>query len=86
MRSLPFILPVSLVARAGVSAGKTVQGFTYADKGDDGQGKLQADFESQFSIAKRLLGTNSAFSSARIYTTIVSYLPFLGLNWNYTIG
>ncbi|KAE9377246.1 glycoside hydrolase family 17 protein [Stipitochalara longipes BDJ] len=69
MRSLLFIL-ISLVARAGVSNATTVQGFTYAGDGDDGQGKIESDFQNQFTIAKALAGTSNAFTSARIYTNI----------------
>jgi len=73
MRPLIFIF-ISLVARASVSVATAVQGFTYAGNGDNGQGKVETDFQTQFTIAKALPGTNNAFTSARIYTNIVSYV------------
>lgn len=72
MRLLTFIL-ISLAACVGGATTTPIQGFAYGSTNDDGSNKLQADFESEFSIAKALAGTNGAFSSARLYTTIVCY-------------
>jgi glucan endo-1,3-beta-D-glucosidase len=74
MRVLTFIL-TSLAACVGGATTTSIQRFAYGSTNDDGSNKLQADFESEFSIAKALVGTNGAFSGARLYTTIVCF-PF----------
>jgi glucan endo-1,3-beta-D-glucosidase len=49
----------------------TCQGFNYgATKADGYVPREQADFQSLFSTAKNLVGTNGGFTSARLYTTI----------------
>jgi glucan endo-1,3-beta-D-glucosidase len=53
----------------------TAQGFNYGSTKADGYvPREQADFQSLFSTAKNLVGTNGGFTSARLYTTIVCYL------------
>ena len=47
------------------------QGFNYGNKKSDESSKFQADFEAEFKVAKNLVGT-SGFTSARLYTMIVS--------------
>lgn len=47
------------------------QGFNYGNTKSDGSAKSQADFQAEFSTAKNLEGT-SGFTSARLYTMIVS--------------
>lgn len=47
------------------------KGFNYGAAKSDGSVKSQSDFESEFSTAKNLVGT-SGFTSARLYTMIVS--------------
>lgn len=60
-----------LLALAG-SASAVYQGFNYgATKSDGYTVRAQSDFESLFSTAKNLVGT-SGFTSARLYTMIVS--------------
>lgn len=49
------------------------KGFNYGATKSDGSVKSQSDFESEFSTAKNLVGT-SGFTSARLYTMIVSDL------------
>jgi glucan endo-1,3-beta-D-glucosidase len=46
------------------------QGFNYGALKVDGSLKTQADFETEFATAKNLVGTNNAFTSARLYTMI----------------
>lgn len=52
---------------AAVSAG-SIQGFNYGATHTDGSPMTQSDFESRFEAAKKLAGTNGAFTSARLYT------------------
>lgn len=47
------------------------QGFNYASTNPDGSSRTQSDFQAQFQTAKNLKGT-SGFTSARLYTMIVS--------------
>lgn len=49
------------------------QGFNYAANFQDGTAKQQSDFKTEFTNAKSLAGTDGAFTSARIYTMIVSH-------------
>jgi len=53
------------------SASAVFQGFNYGATKSDGSFNFQSDFEALFKNAKELAGTNSAFTSARLYTTIV---------------
>ncbi len=53
----------------------TFQGFNYGSSFTTGAAKAQSDFEAEFKTAQGLAGTNGAFTSARLYTTIVS-TPF----------
>jgi len=46
------------------------QGFNYGSTFTDGSAKTQADFEAEFKSAKNLVGTDGAFTSARLYTMI----------------
>lgn len=48
------------------------QGFVYAATDGNGKAKTEADYRSDFAAAKRLANTKSAFSSARIFTVVVS--------------
>lgn len=47
------------------------QGFNSGAAFTDGSVKQQADFEKEFTTAKGLAGTNGAFTSVRLFTTIV---------------
>ena len=51
------------------------QGFNYGSVLPGG-GSGVSDFEAAFKTAQGLAGTNGAFSSARLYTTIVSYISW----------
>lgn len=53
----------------------TPQGFNYASTFTSGAVKQQSDFQSEFTNAKGLAGTNGGFTSARLYTMIVSLPP-----------
>ena len=63
----------SLIAvAASLSAVSAVyQGFNYGATKSDGSFMFQADYEAKFKNAQQLVGT-SGFSSARLYTMIVS--------------
>jgi len=56
---------------SSVSAG-SIQGFNYGSTTSDDAAVMQADFETQFNTQKNLAGTEGAFTSARLYTMIVS--------------
>ena len=54
------------------SASAVSQGFNYGSTKSDGSTfRYQSDFQALFQTAKGLVG-NSGFTSARLYTTIVS--------------
>ena len=63
----------SIAAFASFLSGATaaVQGFNYGAQGGNGV-KVEADYESEFSAANKLTGTDGAFNSARLYTMCVS--------------
>lgn len=61
------VLATSLTSVASAA----LQGFNYGATKPDGSFRYQADFEEGFSTAKNLVGT-SGFSSARLFTMIVS--------------
>lgn len=63
-------------ALAVSSASAVYTGFNYGDKLSDGSVKQQSDYEAEFSTAQNLVGA-SGFNSARLYTSIVSWLPSL---------
>jgi glucan endo-1,3-beta-D-glucosidase len=60
---------------ASASTALAIQGFNYGAVKIDGTTKVEADFKSEFAVANTLAGTNGDFASARLYTTIVSFLP-----------
>lgn len=62
---------VALAATFSTALG-AYQGFNYGATWPDGRGKTQADYEAEFTAQKNLPNTNGAFSSARLYTMIVS--------------
>ncbi len=66
--------PVLLALAASLSTSEAVyQGFNYGStKADGSTPRVQSDYESLFSTAKNLDGTDSKFTSARLYTMIVS--------------
>jgi glucan endo-1,3-beta-D-glucosidase len=60
-----------LALAAAISTAKAAfQGFNYGNTFTTGQIKTQADFEAEFEAAQSLAGTNGAFNSARLYTTV----------------
>lgn len=58
-----------LALAAAVSA--QVKGFNYGSTLTDSSAKQQADFENEFKTAQGLVG-GSGFTSARLYTMVVS--------------
>jgi glucan endo-1,3-beta-D-glucosidase len=61
-----------LAIAASVSSTLAVyQGFNYGSTQTDGSVKSETDFENEFKTAQNLVGT-SGFTSARLYTMIVS--------------
>ncbi|KAJ5465414.1 hypothetical protein N7530_009201 [Penicillium desertorum] len=66
MRSAHFLALAMAVATSDAIS----QGFNYGALKVDGSLKTQADFETEFATAKNLVGTNNAFTSARLYTMI----------------
>ena len=70
------VLAASLALAATIATARAAyQGFNYGNTFTDGRIKTQADFEAEFSAAARLDGTDGAFTSARLYTMIVSLHP-----------
>lgn len=63
---------LALAATFSVSTAAFYQGFNYGSTQTDGSIKDQATFEAEFKTAKELTGTDGAFTSARLYTCIVS--------------
>lgn len=47
-------------------------GFNYGSTFTTGAAKAQSDFEAEFKTAQDLVSAPAVFSSARLYTTIVS--------------
>lgn len=62
----------SLLALA-TTVSAAVKGFNYGSTFTDGSAKQQADFENEFKTAQGLVGA-SGFTSARLYTMVVSAL------------
>lgn len=63
---------LAALAAAISSAGAAYQGFNYGNVFTDGTPKTQADFEALFRAAADLDGTDGKFTSARLYTMVVS--------------
>lgn len=66
MRSAQFFALAMAVATSDAIS----QGFNYGSTKVDGSVKTQSDFETEFTTAKNLVGTDNAFTSARLYTMI----------------
>lgn len=66
MRSAQFFA----LAMAVATSEAVSQGFNYGATKGDGSVRTQADFETEFRTAKNLVGTDNAFTSARLYTMI----------------
>ena len=71
---MPSTTKVLALAAAVSQAQATYMGFNYGATFTNGAIKQQADYEAEFSAAAALAGTNGAFSSARIYTMVVSII------------
>jgi len=67
MRSSPLL---TIIATFSATSSAVYQGFNYGSTQSDGSVKDKVAFEAEFKAAKGLAGTNGAFSSARLYTTI----------------
>jgi len=61
---------IALVALLSAASAGSIQGFNYGATHTDGSAKSQDDFQKEFAAAKKLAGTNGAFTSARLYTMI----------------
>jgi hypothetical protein len=59
------------------SAVATYQGFNYGSTFTTGAAKQQSDFEAEFKNAQGLIGAPGVFSSARLYTTVVSFKRYI---------
>jgi glucan endo-1,3-beta-D-glucosidase len=66
MRSAQFLALAMAVATSEAIS----QGFNYGANKGDGSVKTQSDFETEFTTAKNLVGTDHGFTSARLYTMI----------------
>lgn len=65
---------LALAASLSTTSAAALQGFNYGSAFTNGAPKQQSDFQSEFATAKNLVGT-SGFTSARLYTTVVSPYP-----------
>lgn len=65
---------LALVASLSTTSAALYQGFNYGSTFTDGSAKSRSNFSSEFTTAKNLVGT-SGFTSARLYTMIVSVAP-----------
>ena len=63
---------LAFAASLSTTSATVLQGFNYATTFTSGAAKTQSDFEAEFSTAKGLVGA-SGFTSARLYTMIVSF-------------
>jgi len=61
---------LALAATLSTASAGAIQGFNYGSTGQDGSAMMQADFETSFKTAANLVGTDGAFTSARLYTMI----------------
>lgn len=80
---------------AAVPATLAFTGFNTGSSNLDGSAKSQANFEAEFNAAKKLAGTNGAFTSSRLYTmiqggtsnTVISAIPAaINTNTNLLLG
>lgn len=69
---MPSSASLVALAAAASTANAAFQGFNYGATFSDGALKSQSDFEAEFKTAAGLQGTDGAFTSARLYTMIVS--------------
>ncbi|MCJ1285360.1 hypothetical protein MMC26_004700 [Xylographa opegraphella] len=67
-----FALAVSLATTSAAA----LQGFNYGSTFTDGSPKMESDYQSEFTTAQNLVGT-SGFTSARLYTMIVSQMSYI---------
>lgn len=67
---------VAFLALAASPAWGTYVGFNYGSTFTTGAAKVQSDFESEFTTAQGLVSAPQVFSSARLYTMVVSELNF----------
>ena len=67
--ALAFVASLSALSTALAAQ----QGFNYASTFASGGAKQESDFKTDFTNAKNLAGTNGGFTSARLYTMIVSH-------------
>ena len=65
---------LALAATLSTASAGAIQGFNYGSTGVSNNALQQSDFETLFKTAKNLVGTENAFTSARLYTMIVRNL------------
>lgn len=63
----------AVFALAASPAAAAYVGFNYGSTSSDGAVKFQSDFEAEFKTAQGLVSAPAFFSSARLYTMIVSW-------------
>jgi len=61
---------LALAATLSTASAGAIQGFNYGSTGVSNNALEQSDFETLFKTAKNLVGTENAFTSARLYTMI----------------
>lgn len=66
---------LALAATLSTASAGSIQGLNYGSTAQGGAAMMQADFETSFKTAQKLVGTDGAFTSARLYTMIVSRTP-----------
>jgi len=64
---------LALAASISTVTAAAYQGFNYGSTNSDGSIKTQQTYQDEFKTAKNLVGA-SGFTSARLYTSIVSPL------------
>jgi glucan endo-1,3-beta-D-glucosidase len=69
---MPSTGKVLSLAAALSTAQAAYQGFNYGATFTDGTIKQESDFEAEFKAAQSLAGTDGAFTSARLFTMVVS--------------
>lgn len=71
MLAAPVTLALALAVATSPALGAYV-GFNYGSTFTNGAIKAQADFEAEFKAAQALVTAPQTFSSARLYTMVVS--------------
>jgi hypothetical protein len=67
---------IALVATLSTASAQGLKGFNWGATHTDNSPMTEADYTSQFKLAQGLVGA-TGFTSARLYTTIVSLFFFI---------